>query len=281
MYYTHYTDATLFIADTFDEVLKHEAQNNLLIASTIRIRDHGVEGNIMATIKSEEGNVLLSAIMTPPFNLVIYATDNRYTPESVALLAQSLYERGVALPGVISEKALASDFAAIYTTYSHQKTYLKLSMYVYTLSEINIVTKTSGCMRLATDQDLFYLPYWQVSFATECGLDMPTLEEAVTGLTRSIAAEKIYIWEEEHPVSVAAAGRKLLNGTTISFVYTPPHLRGRHYALSSVSTLSQKLLDDGFQFVALFADTNNPVSNKIYQQIGFKRICEYNEIQFV
>lgn len=281
MYYTHYTDATHFIEDTFIHLLKQEAQNNLLIANAIQIRDFGVEGNIMATIKNDEGDVLLSAIMTPPFNLVLYATDNQYSQEALTLLSQSLYESCEQLPGVIGEKALVADFTRLYCSLTHQTFESKLSMNVYNLTKVEEVEKPSGKLRLATKKDLFYLPYWRTSFIQECGLEVSSFDQAVTKLTQSIESENIYIWEDDYPVSMAAKGRKLLNGVSVSLVYTPPHFRGLRYASACVSTLSQKLLDEGYKFVCLFADTLNPISNKIYTNMGYQFICEYEQIQFI
>lgn len=281
MYYTHYTDATPFIEDTFIHLLKQEAQNNLLIANAIRIRDFGVEGNIMATIKNDEGDVLLSAVMTPPFNLTLYATDNQYSEEALVLLSQSLYERGEKLPGVIGEKALVRDFTHVYCTLTHQTFKSKLSMNVYNLTRVKEVVKPAGQIRLATTKDLFYLPYWRTSFIEECGLPESSFDQAVTKTTQSIESENIYIWEDGCPVSIAAKGRRLLNGISIALVYTPPHFRGHKYASACVSTLSQKLLDEGYKFVCLFADTFNPISNKVYMNIGYEFICEYENIQYI
>ena len=281
MYYTRYTDATHFIEDTFIYLLKQEAQNNLLIANAIQIREVGVEGNIMATIKNDEGDILLSAIMTPPFNLVIYATDNQYTEEALTLLSRSLYESCEKLPGVIGEKALVADFTRLYCSLTHQTFKTKLGMNVYNLTKVEEVAKPSGKLRLATTKDLFYLPYWRTSFIYECGLRVSAFDEAVTRTTQNIESENIYIWEDGYPVSIAAKGRKLLNGVSIALVYTPPHFRGHKYASACVSTLSQKCLDEGYKFVCLFADTLNPISNQIYTNMGFQFICEYEDIQFI
>lgn len=280
MYYTCYTDATDFIEDTFCHLLKQEAENNLLIANAIRIRDTVVEGHVMATIKDDQNHVLISALMTPPFNLVLYATDHRYTLEALTLLAKNLYETVERLPGAIGEKTLATDFSRIYCTFTNQNFQTKLGMNVYSLTKVKEVSKPSGRLRPATKEDLFYLPYWHRSFATECGLDTSSFDESVTKLTRSVEAQTLYIWEDGHPVSMAAAGRKLLNGISVSLVYTPPHFRGHHYASSCVSELSQKFLDEGYHFVCLFADVHNPISNKIYTQMGYEYICDYEQINF-
>jgi predicted GNAT family acetyltransferase len=61
-------------------------------------------------------------------------------------------------------------------------------------------------------------------------------------------------------------------------VYTPPRFRNRGYASMAVATLSQRLLEAGYDFCTLFTDLANPTSNHIYQAIGYRRVCDFAEI---
>jgi hypothetical protein len=47
-----------------------------------------------------------------------------------------------------------------------------------------------------------------------------------------------------------------------------------------VGELSRKLLADRWQFCALFADLANPISNHIYERIGYRPVCDYEEYRF-
>ena len=71
---------------------------------------------------------------------------------------------------------------------------------------------------------------------------------------------------------MAKKTRPTRNGIAISMVYTPPEFRNRGYATSCVSASSKNLLEDGFKFCTLFTDANNPTSNKIYEEIGFREV---------
>ena len=70
------------------------------------------------------------------------------------------------------------------------------------------------------------------------------------------------------------------NGTVISLVYTPPELRSRGYATSSVYQLTKKLLIGGYKFCSLFTDLANPASNHIYPKIGFVPLGDTLEFDF-
>ena len=55
-------------------------------------------------------------------------------------------------------------------------------------------------------------------------------------------------------------------------VYTPQKRRGRGYASAATAALSRRLLESGAQEVLLYADLANPVSNSIYQRIGYRPV---------
>ena len=74
--------------------------------------------------------------------------------------------------------------------------------------------------------------------------------------------------------------RPTRHGISVSLVYTPPELRGRGYATACVGELSRKLLGAGREFCALFADLANPISNHIYERIGYRPVCDYEEYRF-
>jgi predicted GNAT family acetyltransferase len=68
--------------------------------------------------------------------------------------------------------------------------------------------------------------------------------------------------------------------TRIGPVYTPPELRRRGYASSAVAAVSRQALAAGAQRCALFTDLSNPTSNKIYADVGYRRIADWEEHLF-
>ncbi len=64
-------------------------------------------------------------------------------------------------------------------------------------------------------------------------------------------------------------------GARIGLVYTRPELRGRGYGTAITGSLAQLLLNEGQAWVCLFADNANPVSNGIYQRLGFQPELTY------
>ena len=88
----------------------------------------------------------------------------------------------------------------------------------------------------------------------------------------------LFLWEVAgQPVSMAAKTRRTTHGITVSWVYTPSEHRRRGYASACVAALSEQLLDAGWEFCTLFTDLANPISNSIYQKIGYRPVADFDE----
>src|SRR5207253_1182834 len=96
-------------------------------------------------------------------------------------------------------------------------------------------------------------------------------------LQRLVERGGLWVWcDGGEPVSFASATAPAHGMTRIGLVYTPKELRGRGYASSCVAALSQRSLNAGVTPV-LFTDLANPTSNKIYQQIGYRPVCDWRD----
>jgi uncharacterized protein len=160
------------------------------------------------------------------------------------------------------------------------KSALESKMRVYQLNDINPLELAPGILRAADQGDLFYLPYWDQAFQLNCGLPMSDLTATTARIRQKLKSQGIYVWEDGIPVSQAAVGRKTIRGAVINAVYTPPHYRGKGYATACVASLSQMLLDSKYDFCCLFADLDNPISNKLYLNIGYQPVCDFAEYTF-
>ncbi len=83
------------------------------------------------------------------------------------------------------------------------------------------------------------------------------------------------LWEVDGEiVSMCKRIRPVFGGCSIGAVYTPPQFRGKGYASAVVHALCEQLLREGVTYIALYTDLANPTSNKIYHQIGFRKLNE-------
>ena len=82
-------------------------------------------------------------------------------------------------------------------------------------------------------------------------------------------------------VATASCNRHLTKGKSIGNVYTPKEERGKGYAYNLVYRISKEFLDSGLEYCVLFTDDSNPISNHVYEKIGYERRADTTEILFV
>ena len=75
--------------------------------------------------------------------------------------------------------------------------------------------------------------------------------------------------------------RELIKGKGISGVYTAKEERGKGYAYNLVYTLSKKCLDEGSEYCVLYTDAENPISNHVYEKMGYIQRVECEELEFI
>ncbi len=289
MTYKRFYDAKAFYDATYSILLKHEAQNSLPLGNVVIGNNGGepdgwrnTENWVMSTVSDDAGKILLVSIMTPPYNITMYETDNLPNDEALNCLCDNIFKDNIKVPGITSENVLAERFAKIYTNKMNMKYKVHENMRIYILNEVNKDIPIIGHLRKAEKRDMCFLPYWHNGFNSDCDLGSQDLNEAVKNIERAIEHGMLFILEDNGvPVTMAAAQREIINGRCVGLVYTPPYFRKNGYATSCVAQVSQKVLDMGYRYVSLFTDLSNPTSNSIYQKIGYRPVCDYNEVRFV
>ena len=245
---------------------------------------NGEAGNdwYCAAVKDNNGSIILSAICTPPYNILIYETGNKHDSAAVDLLACELFNVGYNPPGVLSEQTTANAFAESYAKLIDKKTRIHVTLNLMQLFEVTKIDFASGFMREAVEDDIYFLPYWHKEFCIECGIDLwKTLNDMLDAFKHRLGKNMQYLWIDNGvPVSAAAFNRESFDGAVVGGVYTPPIYRGKGYCTALMAQLSQNLLDRGYKYCCLFADADYPLSNKVYQKVGYKDICLYRDIRF-
>lgn len=287
MQFKLYTDVHAFYKDTYDVLMRHEAQNMIPLGNLIM----GHEGKdttdwrdpanwLMATTSDAEG-IQLTAIMTPPHNITLYATDNRINPEAIACLIDGLEDREI--PGVITEKTLAEYFAKAYCLRKGITFSTTMSQRIYELTAVNPDIPKVGTVRLLDEKDMHFFPYWAEAFyaAGSYGRTEMSIPQEPDPYLYRIASKKLYLLENNGiPVSMAGFTREMQTAIGVAFVYTPPYERGKGYATSVVAQISQLALDKGYTKCVLYTDLANPTSNSIYQKIGYRPVCDSLQLKF-
>lgn len=290
---TRYDNAAEFLKRARAPLEEQEAANNLIIGVPARVTERpGFYGDFpvyLATV-DKGAELVAAAACTPPHNLIVYSARGA-DPEPLTLILQDALAFYSDLPsdnparrtpGIVANGDTALAFAQLWTQQTGQPYKLAMNQRIYELRAVTPPANVPGHMRQARDEDIDLLAEWTFMFNVDCHLPTIARDEARATAYRYLDRGAAYLWElEGQPVSMAGRGRNSSHGITVGLVYTPPELRGRGYASACVATLSQQLLDAGWDFCTLYTDLANPTSNDIYQRIGYRPVCDSTEYHFV
>lgn len=286
MQLTRYQQPTEFIARTRDTFLQNEAINSLILGISLGLEHTSTfaeySGSPYLATVEDDSTLVLAAVMTPPYNIILYSRSNNYQP-ALELLLGEIRARQLPLPGCIGPEPLVSDFARLWQRQTAQLYNITLNERLFSLSTVDHPPSAPGTIRLATDADFPLVNQWLLEFHLEAqpgeNLDHELFEQTNR---RKMRNGDIYLWELPggEIVSLAGKTRPIVHTISIGPVYTPPAYRGKGYASNCVAALSQHLLDSGWQSCCLFTDLANPTSNSIYQKIGYRPLCDFNMYTF-
>jgi predicted GNAT family acetyltransferase len=275
-----YPDATAFLERVQPLLEQRESVNNLILglADTL-IRYPAIYKEFML-LSVDEGETLRGvALRTIPMNVQLYVPDA--APDVIDLIARHVYEQDPTLPGAMGLIETARVFADAWTRLTGGEWQSHMRMTVYELRQVTPPTGIPGTFVTATADDLPRLTRWVRAFHKESLHDELTAEGAAQNAVRYLNRDALFLWlVDGQPVAMAGQNRQSRHGAVVGLVYTPPEQRGHGYASALVAELSQRILDRGKDFAALFADAEYAVANHIYQKMGYRAVGNFDEVTF-
>jgi predicted GNAT family acetyltransferase len=263
-----FTEPEAFLARAEPFLRAREVENALMLGICGSARFD--ESCYLATVE-ESGDVVACALRTPPYSALL----TRAQRPALEVLADDLAGAYGSLPAVAGPEPAAGDFADLWSARTGEAVGPAVQMRVFEARRVIWPRMPAGTLRPATEEDLPIVTRWTASFIDEAGLDGPT--DAGEIAHERIREGSLSIWEDGRPVSMAAWAGRTGRIVRINYVYTPPEHRGCGYASACVASLTQHLLDEGLALCCLYTDLSNPTSNKIYQAIGYRPVCDAAE----
>jgi predicted GNAT family acetyltransferase len=272
-----YSDPVIFLERARRFLEEYEVENNLMIgiASWLATHPKQIEKLPYLATVEEDGNLQAAAMMTPPYRLVL----SRANKTALAAIVDHLSSEGIVPPGVNGPKQTSQAFAELWVQETGCRLQLHRSLRIYELTRVVSPPAAEGHLRLTSGNDGNTLVRWIHSFGVDIG-ETQSQEEASKTLRRLLNDQRLYVWEDKELRSMAAWSGPTTHGVRISLVYTPPQFRRRGYASACVAALSKAMLDSGRRFCCLFTDLSDETSNHIYQQIGYRPVCDFTEYRF-
>ncbi|MSO57101.1 MAG: GNAT family N-acetyltransferase [Acidobacteria bacterium] len=132
-----------------------------------------------------------------------------------------------------------------------------------------------GRFRAATPADQDLLTAWTDVFVADAKIPEPVDSSRV--VADAIRRERLHVWDNGQPVSMAAWTGKTPSGVRINFVYTPREFRGKGYGTACVSALTQQQLQQGNAFCWLYTDLSSAASLNIFKRIGYWPVSDVSE----
>jgi predicted GNAT family acetyltransferase len=280
-----FEDPAAFLAVAADHLARDCVLNT--VVATIALREAG-EGagqspgvpHWYVAARSADGSVTGVAMRTAgfePFPLFVLPM-----PEEAAVgLARTLHDRGEGVGGVNGALPAASQVAETAAQLAGRTARLAVHTRLFELREVVVPRRPAGSLRRAREDDAELVTRWYRAFHREAdeqaGRRPGTLGEPAAGreeVLQRIRGGRVFLWElEGETVHLTAANPPSFGAARIGPVFTPAEHRGRGYASAAVAEVSQLILDEGSR-PCLFTDQANPVSNRIYQELGYRPVAD-------
>ena len=277
-----YQNAVDFLGRALTDLSKDETRNNLILGLALRLKDdiHAYTENdpMLAIVTDEQGANAAMAIMTPPFPMILHS--DPVNSEALETLADALIKSDWQILGVNGEAQASDVFALIWKQKTGLETRINTNLRAYELKKIEDFGYPPGRMRVAKESDAQIVCDMLNAMRDEL-VGLPGSPATPEGALKSIRLSRTFFWVvDDQIVSITTAVRPQIKGICISGVYTPPEFRRRGYARALVAEVTREMFARGYQLTNLFTDLANPTSNKIYQEIGYKPVCDYHQYTF-
>jgi predicted GNAT family acetyltransferase len=255
---------------------RRDPVTNTMELTRLRAATFPADSVLLSVVRDSE--LVGAAIQTPPRPLLC----NGLSAAVIDCVTEALVQKHPELVGVMGRRETAMQFAKAWQTLTGSDLKAEMEQRLYRLGLLSPPTGVPGVSRPADANDADLLDDWLNRFSGEVFGSAPTTERHVRFIDRmSAVGDRAVLWTVEgRPVSMAAVYGPAAAMSRIGGVYTPENHRGKGYGSAVSAAAAQIALDSGATDVVLFADLANPVSNSIYQRIGFLPVSDLAHIGF-
>ncbi|MEN3223733.1 GNAT family N-acetyltransferase [Mycolicibacterium porcinum] len=197
-------------------------------------------------------------------------------PGTALTAAEAIASVPAVLSGVRGTPATATAFTQAWHAVTGVQASESSRDVLYRLGRLTGPNGVAGEWRLARTRDAETVVRWLNEFFIEAFGEPSNVDASREMLTSIVdSGDHIVLWTVDGaPVSMARVRPAVVGVSRIGPVYTPPGRRGHGYAAAVTAAAARFARDEGAGEVVLFADTANPVSNRVYRRIGFAPVAE-------
>lgn len=265
-----------------DYLTKYETEMQLFFRNLINDNETLNQNQIRGGVYLDN-KLCLIFLNAYPFNVLLFEVtkDQNLIVESIRELLSYIKTQNISFRGCQCNKRLSEIF------FKEVKARFNLDMEVIHPMDImkltNVLfTKTTGTIKLATMENLEFIKKVYLQFSKEALNEHLSDEEINNTAINKIKSQGIYLYynQENEVTSCVNVSKVLPNGYTLNLVYTDLSMRNKGYAKNMISLICQELLKSA-NYVTLFVDKQNPISNRVYLDIGFNYLTENYDCRLI
>jgi GNAT superfamily N-acetyltransferase len=232
-----------------------------------------------AVVGGQDGGIAGVAMRTAPF--APYPLFVLPMPDAAAVrLARLLHGRGEEVGGANGALPAVRAFAEETARLTGGEVVVGMHTRLFELRSVRSPRRPAGTLRVATEADTDLALAWFDAFHADADeqagrSDGHGAESVAPELVlRRLRSGRLFFWEVDgERVHMTGRNPASYGAARLGPVYTPREHRGRGYARATVAELSQRILDAG-ERPCLFTDQANPVSNRIYEAVGYEPVVD-------
>jgi hypothetical protein len=258
--------------------LAERLERNVLATVLLGVLDGAYAGATpqFAYGEDPEGEVRLAALRTPPWPLLV----SELGPALAPRLLERWVESDPDLSGVSGLRDTARAMASAWHRLTGGSTECRMRQALHKLVELRDPPRAAaGRLRLALPEERSLLVSWNEAFEREAG--MPVSGRSDERVDERLRQDGLLIWDDRGPVSMVGVNVPVAGWVRLGPVYTPPEHRRRGYAGTAVAATSRRSLERGARGCLLYTDLANPTSNKIYAEVGYRPVFDWEEHVFL
>ncbi len=280
MEFKRYENIEEFGKENLELLLEKEWLNNLIVGNYFEGLKKGAEGWLLGKV-TDKGKTELIILYRKPYRVLLATPTDNTNDELYKFAANEVYKIDQNILGVNTEKEIANKFARYYCELAGLKFKPHMELRILLLTKLNEPKLNNDLIfRKANINDKQVLVNYIDQYYREAVDEIHTKEELEERFERRLQKGDYVLEKNGKIVCQAALTRDLQRGKCVSGVFTPTEERGKGYAYNLVYRITEQELKNGAEYCVLFTDNKNPISNHVYEKIGYKKMVDCEDLHF-
>ncbi len=266
--------------DDWEEILYEDEIRNQLILINIPSLVEKQNDSAIFGVAFKNNELAMIYLQAPPRNMIL-TTYQEISESEIEQFAVHVHSLGKEFIGMNACGDFVFKFMEVYSKLSGKEFEVTHPMDILKITQLVDVVLPEGIFRRVTLNDIDIIDDWVDCFNLEAVNETSDKELIHKANLRRIETGNFYLYEYKKGeiVSMGQLSRFMRHGVAMNLIYTKPEQRGYGYGLAISYHLVKTAFEMGQDYVTLFVDKQNPVSNHVYRKIGFKTVTDNYDLR--